>query len=206
MALKHVLGSLLLLASGCFTTLRYEAPEGFALANRDWRSAHYKTSDNVGLKVLVFDNVEGGTLEYWSTDLVRKLTARHYTLRGQAPVKSGNGRPGTRFEFVLEEPGESPKFLVVHLLVTDDFIYVAQVAGEADLLPRVRALGPALVAGLEVRGCKTRDSVCRVNKAADRPAAAPTARSGASASDPTSAGSPGSARGEAPSRRSAPGA
>lgn len=155
MALRHVWLALMIgLGSGCLSTLRYEAPKGFALANRDWRSAHYKASDNVGLKVLVFDNVEGGTLAYWSEDLVRKLQAREYTLKERAAVQTGNGVAGTRFELVVEG-----QFLVVNLFVTDDFIYVAQVAGDERLLGRYRGL--EVGEGLRARGCKGRESVCR---------------------------------------------
>lgn len=212
MALKHALFALGLV-TGCSSPLRYDAPKGFAEATRDWRSIHYKASDNVGLKLLLFDNVEGGTLDYWSADLVRKLGARGYALRDQSALRSGNHVVGTRFDFAFARDGEAPQFLVVNLFVTDEFLYVAQLAGDAPLLERYDARIPEIAAALVAKGCKARSDVCNgpqppalVNVSApeDRRTDAPTAPSESAASDPTSGGSPGSARGEAPSPRSAP--
>jgi hypothetical protein len=149
--------------AGCGAALDYEAPPGFARAESDWRSAHFKASDNVGLKLLLFDNVEGGTLEYWGQDLVRKLEARGYALQGQAPLTAANHVAGTRFDFVLDT-GDSelpPKFLVVSLFVTDGYRYVAQIAGDKSLLPRYASRVPRILAELKPRGCKPRSEVCR---------------------------------------------
>jgi hypothetical protein len=149
------------IATGCGAPLRYEAPRGFASAKQDWRSAHYKASDNVGLKLLVFDNVEGGTLQYWGEDLVRKLQAREYELRGQAPLRTRNAVAGTRSDFTIDPPGDAPpQFLVVSLFVTDDFIYVAQLAGDAELLSRYDGRVPEIVAALRPRGCRPGSRVC----------------------------------------------
>jgi hypothetical protein len=212
MALKHALLALTL-AAGCSGPLHFEAPRGFAEADRDWRSIHYKASDNVGLKLLLFDNVEGGTLDYWGADLVRKLSARGYALRDQSALRSGNDVVGTRFDFAFARDDEPPQFLVVNLFVTDEFLYVAQLAGEAPLLPRYDARITEIAAALLAKGCLARSDVCNgpqppalvtVSPPEDRRTAAPTAPSESAASDPTSGGSPGSARGEAPSPRSAP--
>ena len=156
--------------SGCSQPLQYEAPSGFAIANQDWRSAHYKASDNVGLKLLVFDNVEGGTLEYWGQDLTRKLLARGYTLEGQSALRADNKVVGTRFDFGLDHGGgrgdghgdERPsQFLVVSLYVTDDYRYVAQLAGDQALFARYDARVAQLLAGLRPKGCRVRSTICR---------------------------------------------
>lgn len=164
MALAPRLGLLgALLVGGCSHPLQYEAPPGFAVATQDWRSAHYKASDNVGLKLLVFDNVEGGTLEYWGQDLARKLRARGYTLEDQSPLQSQNKVSGTRFDFDLDrQDGETgPQFLVVSLYVTDDYRYVAQLAGDEALFSRYDGRVEALLQGLRPRGCRARSEVCR---------------------------------------------
>ncbi len=150
-----------LAATACGAPLRYHAPRGFAEATHDWRSAHYKASDNVGLKVLVFDNVEGGTLDYWGEDLVRKLKGRGYALRSQSAVTARNDVSGTRFDFVLKPDDAAPQFLIVNVFVTDDYLYVAQIAGDATLLPRYGRRVPEIVAELHPLGCRPRSAVCR---------------------------------------------
>lgn len=152
-----------LVLGGCSRPLRYEAPTGFAVAEHDWRSAHYKASDNVGLKLLVFDNVEGGTLEYWGQDLTNKLRARGYSLEDQSPLRSPNKVAGTRFDFGLDHPdGQTPpQFLVVNLYVTDDYRYVAQIAGDEALFSRYDGRVERLLEGLRPRGCRARSEICR---------------------------------------------
>ena len=119
MAMKWiVLGAFSL--AGCGSPLRYHAPRGFAEAAHDWRSAHYKASDNVGLKLLVFDNVEGGTLDYWGEDLVRKLRGRAYELRAQSAVATSNDVAGTRFDFVLERDDAPPLRAGISVVVEID--------------------------------------------------------------------------------------
>jgi hypothetical protein len=162
MAMRHLLLASVM-AAGC-TTLRYEAPKGFAEATKDWRSIHYKASDNVGLKLLVFENVEGGTLDYWGEDLVRKLRARAYELREQSPLRTSNDVAGTRFDFVLARDDKPAQFLVVNLFVTDDYLYVAQLAGDATLLPRYGARVPEIVSALRPKGCKPASDVCNGNQ------------------------------------------
>ena len=156
MAMTRTLGVTLaaMLAGGCGKLIRYEAPDGFAAAEGDWRSAHYKGNDNVGLKLLVFDNVEGGTLEFWGADLVPKLQARGYELRSQHAVTSGNRVPGIRYDFALREAYgfPEPQFLVVALFVTDKYRYVAQLAGAQRHLPAYDPKVPAILAGLRPRG------------------------------------------------------
>mgnify|MGYP000520595395 CR=1 FL=1 len=88
--------ALLALAAGC-NAYRLEPPAGFAQVYADDYSAHMKANNNVGLKVQVFDNVEGGTLTFWSRDMVEKLGKRGYTLLDQKAVESKNGVVGTRF-------------------------------------------------------------------------------------------------------------
>ncbi|MEM9456418.1 MAG: hypothetical protein AAGF11_19715 [Myxococcota bacterium] len=153
--------------SGCSQPLQYESPPGFAIAEQSWRSAHYKASDNVGLKLLVFDNVEGGTLEYWGQDLTHKLRARGYTLEGQSPLRAENKVVGTRFDFGLahgDDHGNEdkpPQFLVVSLYVTDDYRYVAQLAGDQALFARYDDRVDQLLAGLRPKGCRVRSTICR---------------------------------------------
>jgi hypothetical protein len=152
--------------AGCGRILEYEAPPGFAAADHDWRSAHYKASDNVGLKLLVFDNVDGGTLDYWAADLTRKLEGRGYVLGKQAPLTSSNRVAGTRADFVLDrQDGETaPQFLVVSLFVTDKYRYVAQIAGAQSHYAMYDARVPELLGDLRPKGCRARSKICKLRR------------------------------------------
>ena len=98
--LPSILSSLLMTTllvptlAGC-NAYRMKTPSGFAEVDKSEDGAHYKGANNVGLRVARFDNVKGGSLAFWSEDLVRKLGARGYTLAKQSPAKSANGLTGT---------------------------------------------------------------------------------------------------------------
>ena len=86
-----------LLATGCRKTFKLEPPAGFAEVDRHYYGAHMKANNNVGLKVNVFSNVKGGTLAFWSRDLVEKLGQRGYTL-----VHSELATERRAFSFLVE--------------------------------------------------------------------------------------------------------
>lgn len=167
MALSRIgIGSLALAlsATGCSRLIDYDTPSGFARAemDEDWRSRRYKASDKTGLKLTVFDNVEGGTLDYWGRDLVTKLEERSYRFEGSALLRSENGVPGQRFDFALEATDDKPAmFLVVGLFVTDDYRYVLQLAGDARGHEGYDAQVPKLFGRLRPSGCNARDSLCK---------------------------------------------
>lgn len=163
---RHLLGALLscVALTGCSRLIDYETPPGFARAEveEDWRSRRYKASDNTGLKLTVFDNVDGGTLDYWGRDLVAKLEERGYRFDGGAKLRSENEVPGQRFNFELAATDDAPPmFLVVGLFVTDDYRYVVQLAGDATGYEAYDSQVPALFGRLRASGCRTRDSLCK---------------------------------------------
>lgn len=147
---------------GCAPVIDYSAPPGFVEAEADWQSQHYKGKDSVGLRVTVYDNVDGGTLDYWSNDLKTKLVARGYALETSSPLRANNDVPGQRYDFRLERGGDEPMFLSVGLFVTDDYRYVTQLAGLQVEYAEVASGVPELFQRLEPGGCKTgKSSVCR---------------------------------------------
>lgn len=154
--------ALLALAAGC-NAYRLEPPAGFAQVYADDQSAHMKANNNVGLKVQVFDNVEGGTLTFWSRDMVEKLGKRGYTLLDQKAVESKNGVVGTRFDFAYTPVGdvEPPRFYTAVLFVSDKHKVVLQLAGLETYKPQYAAEIDGILAELKVRGCKVKTKACK---------------------------------------------
>jgi hypothetical protein len=153
---------LLALAAGC-NAYRLDPPAGFAQVYADDGGAHMKANNNVGLKIRVFDNVEGGTLAFWSRDLVEKLGKRSYQLLGQTPAETKNGVVGTRFDFAYTPVGEGepPRFYTAVLFVSDAHIVVLQLAGLEAYKPQYAAQVDGILAELKVRGCKVRTKACK---------------------------------------------
>lgn len=153
--------ALLALAAGC-NAYRLEPPAGFAQVYADDYGAHMKANNNVGLKIRVFDNVEGGTLTFWSRDMVEKLGKRSYQLVNQTPAESKNGVVGTRFDFAYTPVGEDepPRFYTAVLFVSDEHIVVMQLAGLEAYKTQYTAEIDGILADLKVRGCKVRTKAC----------------------------------------------
>ncbi|MCH9682078.1 MAG: hypothetical protein K0V04_11640 [Deltaproteobacteria bacterium] len=153
---------LLVLTAGC-NAYRLDPPAGFAEVDKGSYGAHMKANDNVGLRVNVFDNVAGGTLTFWSRDMVEKLGRRGYTLTSQSAAKSANGVAGTRFDFDYTPVGEdqSPRFYTAVLFVSDEYMVVLQVAGGKEHRARYTAEIDAVVGELKVRGCKVITKACK---------------------------------------------
>lgn len=149
-------------AAGC-NAYRLKTPAGFAEVDSGDYGAHYKGSENVGLRINTFDNVKGGTLAFWSEDLVRKLAARGYSLQAQTPTKSQNGLPGTRFDFSYDPPGgekATPRSYAVVLFVSDKHIVVEQLAGTPEATARYHTQLQEIAASTKVRGCRAWTDIC----------------------------------------------
>lgn len=146
--------------SGC-AAYKIEPPAGFVVVNEhDWET-RMKAQDNVGLSVRRFENVKGGTLAFWATDLVKKLGNRGYTLKSQSAVKTKNGKVGTRFDFDYETYDTNvPKFYTAVLVVTDKHKIVLQVAGGREHGAAYSARVPEVLGQLKVRGCKLGSKIC----------------------------------------------
>jgi hypothetical protein len=154
------LGVLALGSAGCNKHFKVSnPPEGFVEVNRSSYLARYKALDNVGMNVRAFDNHEGGTMAYWSGDLLKKLAERGYTKTGEGTLKSANGVTGQRYDFDYAPPGgpiaeseapddasgdatssesteglaSAPKFYTVVLFVTKKNIVVVELAGDSSL-------------------------------------------------------------------------
>ncbi len=154
---------------GCAPVIDYSAPPGFVEAQSDWQSQHYKGKDSVGLRVTVYDNVDGGTLDYWSNDLQTKLVARGYALEDTSALRAKNDVPGQRYDFRLEREGDETMFLSVGLFVTDDYRYVTQLAGRQADYAGVASGAAGLFQRLEPGGCKAgKRSVCRTQPSVAR--------------------------------------
>jgi hypothetical protein len=154
--------ALLALCAGC-NAYRLEPPAGFAQVYADDYSAHMKTNNNVGLKLQVFDNVEGGTLTFWSRDMVEKLGKRGYTLVGQTPAETKNGVVGTRFDFTYTPVGdaEPPRFYTAVLFVSDKHKVVLQLAGLDSYKAQYTSELDGILGDLKVRGCKVKTKACK---------------------------------------------
>jgi hypothetical protein len=154
--------ALLALAAGC-NAYRLEPPAGFAEVYADDYSAHMKANNNVGLKIQVSENVKGGTLTFWSRDMVEKLDKRGYTLVDQTPAESKNGVVGTRFDFTYTPVGdaEPPRFYTAVLFVSDKHKVVLQLAGLEAYKPQYSGEVEGILGELKVRGCKVRTKACK---------------------------------------------
>jgi hypothetical protein len=154
-----VLGLGLFAFTGC-NAYRLQPPAGFAQVSADQTGAHLKAGDDAGLSVKVYENVKGGTLAFWSEDLVRKLGKRGYTLVGQKAVKSKNGKPGTQFDFAYHPKGGEPKFYSAAVFVTDKHRVVIQLAGDEPLSPKYRPQVETIAKSTKVRGCRAWTDIC----------------------------------------------
>ncbi|MBK8263336.1 MAG: hypothetical protein IPK80_18575 [Nannocystis sp.] len=143
-------------------TYKLAPPDGFVEVSAYKREVRMKAQDNVGLKLSVFSNVRGGTLGYWSVDLVNKLAPRGYRLIDQAPVTSANGVVGARFDFDYTAPGDDqPKFFIVVVFPTDEHLFVLDLAGDKAHAPRYSARVDEIAGDIKVRGCKLVSKICR---------------------------------------------
>lgn len=178
-----------LLAVGCRAPYKLEPPVGFAEVSHYDYGAHMKANNNVGLKISVFDNVKGGTLTFWSRDMVEKLGKRGYELIGQTPAKSKNGVVGTRFDFRYTPVGkdEGPRFYTAVLFVSDKYQVVLQVAGREEYKPQYSAEVDAIAGDLKVRGCKPVTKACKGPQPERLSTSAPAPASAGSKSKPPAA-------------------
>lgn len=142
-------------------THRLDPPTGFAQVEKtDYRTVMI-APDHVGLNVKAWDNVKGGTLAFWSEDLVNKLGARGYTLQKQSAVRSKNGVEGTRFDFAYTAPDGVEKFYSAVLFTSDDYRVVMQVAGDKEHANRYLAQVDAIARDTKIRGCKVASEICK---------------------------------------------
>lgn len=159
----HTLALALLgLAAGC-KAYKLEPPAGFAEAYSYDESTHLKANNNVGLKIQRFPNVKGGTLAFWSRDMVEKLGKRGYTLVSQSPAETKNGVVGTRFDFTYTPVGEAepPRFYTAVLFVSDKHKVVVQLAGLETYKPQYSSEVDNILGELKVRGCKVATKACK---------------------------------------------
>lgn len=177
---------------------RLDPPDGFVEVSSGAWETRMKALDNVGLRVRRFDNVRGGTLAFWSADLVKKLGERDYVLVDQTPVTSKNGVVGTRFDFDYTAPGSEskPKFYSLVLFVTDAYKFTLEVAGNKEYAANYLGRVNAIAAELKIRGCKPASKIChgpqppRLQTPAPKSAepAEPPSAGRAAPPEPTSAG------------------
>lgn len=140
---------------------KLEPPQGFAQVDHDDYRTTMIAPDHVGLNVRVGDNVKGGSLGFWSEDLVNKLGVRGYALTRQSAVKSKNGVAGTRFDFDYTAPDGAEKFYSAVLFTSDKYRVILQIAGNAELGPRHLAQLDGIAGETKIRGCKLINSLCK---------------------------------------------
>ncbi|MGH1341350.1 MAG: hypothetical protein ACRBN8_07365 [Nannocystales bacterium] len=148
-------------ATTACATHKLEPPQGFAQVDQSDYATTMIAPDHVGLNVRVWSNVKGGSLGFWSEDMVNKLGERGYTLTRQSAVKSKNGVAGTRFDFDYTAPDGVEKFYSAVLFTSDEYRVVLQLAGDADLSARYLAQLDGIAGKTKVRGCKLIDSLCK---------------------------------------------
>ena len=160
--LTAALPLLALAATACSPFKLKDPPPSFAEVEA-WDSyTRLKSGDDVGVNITAFHNVKGGTLDFWSQDLIEKLGKRGYVLENQTAVKSKNGVSGTRFDFSYETPTEGhEKFFTAILFVSDKQRVVVQVAGNAELASKYAAHADQMAREIKIRGCKVNKAVCR---------------------------------------------
>ncbi len=148
----------LLSASACTPFKVKNPPDGFVEVSSSDYLNRYKALDNVGMNIRAFDNFEGGTMEYWAGDLLKKLGEREYTKTAEAKLSSRNGVEGMRYDFDYTPPGSAeeggekqPKFYSVGLFVTKEYIVVVELAGDAGLAEAYRKRMATIAGELAVR-------------------------------------------------------
>ena len=186
-----VLGALALssLGLGGCKPYKLEPPAGFAEVDAWDYGARMKGAGDVGLNVAVFENNKGGTLAFWSADLVHKLGERGYVLDRQTEAKSKNGVTGTRFDFRYTPVGEEQeRFYSAVLFVTDEYRVVVQVAGGADQVAQYSQQIDQIARATKARGCKPFKKTCKGPQpdALSTPPPKPAAPDGADPSPPDS--------------------
>jgi hypothetical protein len=160
--MQRLAAMLTLLALGAGSNAyRLQPPPGFAEVVRGPDGAQMIAGDKVGLNVKVYDNVRGGTLSFWGTELVRKLADRGYVLRKQSAVESKNGVNGTRFDFAYTNPDGDNKFYSVVLFATNKHRVVVQVAGDEEHAARYHGHLDAIARDTVARGCRVGEKICR---------------------------------------------
>jgi len=158
-----ILASLLALpclGTGC-AAYKMKTPTGFAQVSETHHMAHYKGNNDVGLNVRVFGNVKGGTLGFWSDDLVAKLSRRGYTLERSAELTSKNGVPGKRLDFTYAPDNSTKKSYSAVLFATDDHRVVVQLAGDPEPQAKHGKQLEQIASQMKIRGCKVRSKICR---------------------------------------------
>ena len=165
-----------LLSGGCATTqaMRWHddrPPAGYVHASGYETSTlpvvRYKGAHQRGLKVHTFENPKGGTLAYWTRDLVEKLQERGYKLDSQSAITSANEVNGARLDFTYTpvahegEPVPESSYYTALLFVSDEYRVVLQLAGPVEQANAGRSEAANLLSGLEIGGCKRRKSICR---------------------------------------------
>ncbi|MEM7158052.1 MAG: hypothetical protein AAF799_34745 [Myxococcota bacterium] len=162
-SLRTFIPSVLAVGLMACNAYRLEPPAGFAEVEQGYDGAHMKANNDVGLRVHVRHNVRGGTLAFWSLDLVEKLGERGYTLVNQAPLRSKNRVAGTRFDFEYTPvgEGEAPRFYTVSLFVTDEHRVVMGMAGKQEYAAEYLARVDEIVGDLKVSGCKPFSKICK---------------------------------------------
>jgi hypothetical protein len=148
-------------ATTACATHKLAPPQGFAQVDHNDYGTTMIAPNHVGLNVRVGDNVKGGSLGFWSEDLVNKLGTRGYTLTRQSAVKSKNGVAGTRFDFDYTAPDGVQKFYSAVLFASDKYRVVLQIAGDAELGPLHLAQLDGIAGETKIGGCKLINSLCK---------------------------------------------
>jgi hypothetical protein len=184
----------LVATTACSAYKLKDPPPGFAEVEAWDGYTRLKSGDDVGINISSFHNVKGGTLAFWSEDLVEKLGKRGYQLQRQTPTKSKNGVVGTRFDFHYETPTEGhQKFYTAVLFVSDRQRVVVQMAGGSELADKYVKHTDELVRDIVVRGCRGKE-ICH----GAQPGALSTAPAAKSAGDPEPGEEPAKAAPEEP--------
>jgi len=148
-------------STGC-SKYKIKPPTDFVEVHAYSSEVRMKAQDNVGLNLRAFGNVRGGSLSYWGSDMVDKLSDRGYRLVAQAPARSKNGVVGTRFDFDYTPQGkDTPKFYIAVLFVTDEYRFVLQVAGDKAREAAYTGRIDEITGELKVRGCALASKICK---------------------------------------------
>ncbi len=160
--LSATMSTSLLASTGCSGPFKMKDPPTDFAEVEAWDGfLRMKAGDDVGLNVRSFDNVDGGTLAYWSEDMVEKLGRRGYILTKQSAVESRNGVVGTRFDFDYASPttGEA-KFYTAILFVSDQWRIVVQLAGDAEPRGNYAASTKVVLEPTKAHICKVTEKTC----------------------------------------------
>lgn len=152
------LGLALFCLGGCARAFELKdiPPSFIEVGTRKATALRMKGPGDIQLRIAARHNRRRSTLEGADYFLTRRRDEEGYVLTTREPVTSANGVPGIRFDFSLY----SIESFSQVLFVTDKWQVLVYLHGEPGQIARHGEDIDRLLAEIEIRGCKARNTAC----------------------------------------------